>query len=203
MGSKQTYKTIKELVFDIIRQTKGMVGYDTVTKEVKKRFPKSRWQKTHWSWYKYQTRQGKFQGLFSKQVKDNLAKVSTDLVFKRRLPVRLGKEESQKKIDIVKHIGDELLNHVRFMINEFAKDNSDLRFRINRWVYARLMQDEIREKRPVKQELWDSMKKKSCRKCGKKFNSLKGVEIHRKDSTTGYTVKNCELLCRPCHQSRP
>ncbi len=198
MGSERAYKTIKELVFDIIHQTRGMVDYDTVTREVKIRFPKSRWQKTHWSWYRYQIRQGRFESLFSEEVKDNLAKASKDLISRRKSKMRLGKTEPQK-VDIVKHIGDELLNHVRFMINEFAKDNADLKFRINRWVYARLMQDEIREKRPVKQELWDSGMR-SCQKCGEKFNSLKGVEIHRKDSSTGYTIKNCELLCHPCHQ---
>ena len=32
----RNYRSIKELVFEIIRQTKGLVDYDTVTNAVKK-----------------------------------------------------------------------------------------------------------------------------------------------------------------------
>jgi 5-methylcytosine-specific restriction endonuclease McrA len=52
---------------------------------------------------------------------------------------------------------------------------------------------------PVKQSLWDSGMK-TCQGCGKEFQNLKGIEIHRKDSSLEYSTENCELLCRPCHQ---
>ena len=119
----------------------------------------------------------------------------------------LSKEENlDKKINLmdtkedkVKRIGDEILEHARFVIGVAAGNNAQMRFKLNRWVYARLMQDEIREKRPVKQALWSSGTR-ACQKCGRKFKSIKGVEIHRKDSNKIYSVENCQLLCRECHQ---
>ena len=119
----------------------------------------------------------------------------------KKIKLKLGKAEPIEEVDDVKRVGDALLNHVRFMIKETAKDDADLRFKLNRWVYARLMQDEIREKRPIKQKLWE-MGMQSCQSCGKKFQTIKGVEIHRIDGKTGYSVENCELLCRSCHQKK-
>jgi len=71
-----------------------------------------------------------------------------------------------------------------------------------RWVFARLMRDEIRIKRPIKQELWDAGMRE-CQACGQRFSALKGAELHRKDEDKGYSVENCELLCRECHQELP
>jgi len=45
-----SYQYIKDLVFDIIHRSKGFVDYETVTAEVKKYFPQSKWKKTHWAW---------------------------------------------------------------------------------------------------------------------------------------------------------
>jgi len=179
----KSYPTIKAFVFDYIHSTKGVVDYNKLTKAVLKCFPESKWKKTHWSWYRNQIVNGQFKKQFSEEERVNLV---------------LNKKEQPENHD-VKRIGDAILSHARFIIQEFAKDNADIKFKLNRWVYARLMQDEIREKKPVKQKLWDSGMR-SCQKCGKKFNTLKGVEIHRKDSAVAYSVKNCELLCRPCHQ---
>lgn len=109
------------------------------------------------------------------------------------------KVKMKTKKEKVKQIGDEILEHTRFVIGLAAGNDAQMRFKLNRWVYARLMQDEIREKRPVKQALWDSGIK-ACQRCGKKFKSIKGVEIHRKDSNKTYSVENCQLLCRECHQ---
>jgi len=50
----RSYRSIKELVFDIIRQTKGRADYETVTKAVKKYFPKSKWKESHWRYYRSQ-----------------------------------------------------------------------------------------------------------------------------------------------------
>lgn len=38
-------------------------------------------------------------------------------------------------------------------------------------------------------------------RCGKPFDNIKGIEIHRKDSRLNYSVENSVLLCRPCHQT--
>lgn len=199
--TKKSYKYIIDLVFDIIHQTKGLADYEAVTTEVKKRFPKSKWQKSHWAWYRTQIKIGKFTDLFSEEEKANLAKSAPRKKASQKIKLDLGKAEPQEEENDIKRIGDALLHHVCFIIKEIAKDDADLRFKLNRWVYARLMQDEIREKRPIKQKLWD-IGMKSCQLCGKKFKSIKGVEIHRKNRATGYSVENCDLLCRPCHQAK-
>jgi hypothetical protein len=178
------YGTIKDLVFDTIHRTKGFMDYDTITAKVKKHFPKSKWNKTHWSWYRTQIKNGQFKNKFSEEERTNLS---------------LGKKNGQPKDNKVKRVGDAILRHIRFMIGEVAGDDISLRFKLNRWIFARLQQEEIKAKRPVKQKLWDSGMT-SCRLCGKKFNTLKDVEIHRNDSARGYSVENCILLCRPCHQ---
>jgi 5-methylcytosine-specific restriction endonuclease McrA len=198
---KKSYSYIIELVFDIIHQTKGLVDYDTVTSEVKKRFPKSKWQKSHWAWYRTQIKTGRYKHLFSEEERENLAKSNEKRRAGRKIKLKLGKAEPVEEQDDVKRVGDALLNHVRFMVKETAKDDADLRFKLNRWVYSRLMQDEIREKRPIKRKLWE-MGMKSCQSCGKKFKTLKGVEIHRINGKIGYSVENCDLLCRPCHQGK-
>lgn len=99
----------------------------------------------------------------------------------------------------IKRIGDSLLHHVRDMISLAAGDDADKKFKLNRWVFSRLLQDEIRVKRPIKRELWDGGMR-SCQSCGQGFRSLKGVELHRKDASRSYSTDNCELLCGECHQ---
>ena len=99
----------------------------------------------------------------------------------------------------MKRIGDQILNHVRFIIETAAGSDPDLKFKLNRWVFARLLQDEIRIKRPIKQALWDSGMR-SCQACGARFESLKNIELHRKIRGRAYGIENCELLCRECHQ---
>jgi 5-methylcytosine-specific restriction endonuclease McrA len=105
----------------------------------------------------------------------------------------------ETKKDKIKRVGDEILNHARFVIGVAAGNDAQMRFKLNRWVYARLQQEEIREKRPIKQALWDSGIR-VCQRCRRKFESIKGVEIHRKDNRKIYSVENCQLLCRECHQ---
>lgn len=193
--AKKSYRTIKDLVFDIIHRTEGKVDYETVTRYVLEGFPKSKWKTTHWAWYKCQIKSGRFKNEFSAEEKKNLKlnkaeKISLDII-----------PPGKKAENHVKRVGDSILDHVRLMIKEIAKDDENFTFKLNRWVYARLMQDEIRKKRPIKQELWD-LGMKSCQVCGKEFQTLKGVEMHRKDGARAYSISNCELLCRPCHQKK-
>ncbi len=105
----------------------------------------------------------------------------------------------QPKDSEVKRLGDAILDHVRFCVGLAGRDDSHLRFKLNRWVFSRLLQDETRAKRPIKKELWESGMQ-TCQACGQPFASLKGVELHRKDSDKGYSAENSELLCRECHQ---
>ncbi len=192
MVRRRNYSTIKDLVFEVIHQTKGKVDYETMTKYILEQFPHSKWKTTHWSWYKSQIKTGEFKSDFSAEEKKNLKlnKAKPDIPPP-------GKQEENH----VKRIGDNILNHIRMMIREISKDNEDFEFKLNRWVYARLQQDEIRKKRPIKRELWD-LGTRSCRGCDKIFQTLKGVEIHRKDESKAYSINNCELLCRSCHQKQ-
>lgn len=66
------YKSIKSLVFELIHQTNGCIDYKTITEKVKKYFPKSKWKKTHWAWYRSQTIRGRYKDLFSSKERLNL-----------------------------------------------------------------------------------------------------------------------------------
>jgi len=53
------YQSIKELVIDSYISEGGMPSYEKLTSLVKQCFPHSRWQKSHYSWYKSQIKTGK------------------------------------------------------------------------------------------------------------------------------------------------
>lgn len=208
LGEKKQYRTIKALVFDYVRRAKGKVDYTALTREIRDNFPQSAWKPTHWAWYSHQIRKGRFKSDFSEDIRRNLGAISAGPCGKPEQPVPprgqaeevLSTQRGPEARDPgVKKLGDSILEHTRFVIALAAKEDPDLRFRLNRWVFARLMREEIRLKRPIKKALWDSGMR-SCRACGQVFASLKGVEIHRKESRAGYSVEGCELLCRECHQ---
>lgn len=205
MDSK--YRTIKALVFAHIRQVNGKANYATLTDEVKKHFPSSQWKKTHWAWYRYQILRGRFKNDFPGVIRDNLAQTGgrippvapqEPIASEKPRAIRHGRGPQARDPE-VKRIGDQVLDQVRFILTLAAKEDLDLRFRLNRWIFSRLMHDEIKIKRPIKKALWDSGIRR-CQSCGETFHSLKGVEIHRKSGTSTYSIKNCELLCRDCHE---
>lgn len=102
---------------------------------------------------------------------------------------------------IIKKVGDEILNHVKFIIDITSGDNVNLKFKLNRWVYSRLLYSEIKEKKPIKKKLWESgINFCQVPRCNNIFKSLKNVEIHRKNQQTAYSIKNCILVCRECHE---
>ena len=180
--------TITDLVISSIHKTNGKIDFDTITKLILEQFPDSKWKKTHWAWFKTQINKGKYKDEFSSHEKKNLK-------------LSIQEPENPENENKVKEIGDSLLNHVRMVVREISKDDEDFEFKLNRWVYQRLMQDERAKKKPIKKELWE-LGMNSCQGCNKKFKSLKGVEIHRIDSSKAYSIDNCELLCKPCHQEK-
>jgi hypothetical protein len=196
-------KTIKAVVFDIIRQTSGLTDYETVTKAVLEQKPESAWKKSHWHYYRNQitSEKGKFKDEFSDEIKANLRRGTRGSSVRTRGvgKIIMEKTGTETREDKVKRIGDEVLEHARFVIALAAKDDAQMYFKLRRWVYQRLLQEEIREKRPIKQALWDSGIR-ACQKCGDGFRTIKGVEIHRKNADEVYSVENCQLLCRKCHQ---
>ena len=224
----ENHRTIKALVFDCVRRNQGNVDYRELTKDVLREFPGSQWKESHWAWYRYQITKGRFSNEFSDLIKKNLSsRQYPDRAAPIAAPPKAGGPDAESGVSAgraaaaepdaggqapvgeppgtrardpeVKRIGDQILNHVRFIIETAAGDDPDLKFKLNRWVFARLLQDEIRIKRPIKQASWDSGMR-SCQACGARFESLKNVELHRKIQGRGYAIENCELLCRECHQ---
>ncbi|NLZ05896.1 MAG: HNH endonuclease [Phycisphaerae bacterium] len=183
------YTTIKDVVFDVIRRTKGTADYEAVTEAVLQHFPDSKWKKSHWGFYRSQitSESGRHRDEFSEEIRANLRRTTSS------------KEPPEG--DTVKRIGDGILANARLVIELAAKEDMRTRFKLRRWVYSRLMQEEIREKRPIKKALWDSGIQ-ACQRCGEESHTIKGVEIHRKDAAEPYSVENCQLLCRKCHQDR-
>lgn len=54
------YRTIKELVIETCKSEDGpFPSYETLTELVKRHFPNSKWQKTHYAWYKSKITTGK------------------------------------------------------------------------------------------------------------------------------------------------
>jgi hypothetical protein len=205
MANGNSHRTIKALVLDFIHRCNGRVSYDALTEAVRRQFPTSKWKKSHWAWYRYQILHGRFRTKFSDDELTALSagrsslsgpRVSVPLVRRQEEPPVRGPAAKDAE---VKRIGDAILNNVRLVISLAAGDDIDKRFKLNRWVFSRLLGDENRAKRPIKRRLWDSGMR-TCQACGEKFASLKGVEIHRKDESQGYSEANCELLCRECHQ---
>jgi 5-methylcytosine-specific restriction endonuclease McrA len=179
------YRTIKELVFDFVNTNGGIVETEKLEKFVLTHFPNSAWKNTHWAWYRNQICKGKYANEFSEEIKEKLSG---------------GLRRNTTRRDVVKDCGDKILRQTRISITEAANGNANLRFKINRWVYSRLLLDERQTKKPFKQALWDSGIR-SCQDCGKPFSSLKGVHLHRIDASKEYEYSNCRLLCALCHKS--
>jgi hypothetical protein len=210
MTGEKGYRTIKALVIDFVHRCNGHVSFEALTEAVRRQFPTSKWKKSHWAWYRQQILHGRFRAMFSDDELTALAgarstssgsQASGPLVSYEGKPLIRGPVAKDPE---VKRIGDAILDNVRLVISLAAGDDIDKQFKLNRWVFSRLLQDEIRVKRPIKRKLWDSAIRTrqvpACAACREKFESLKGVEIHRKDESKGYSEANCELLCRECHQ---
>lgn len=107
---------------------------------------------------------------------------------------------NQPKDQRVKHLGDEILNHVRVCLDRECKDDSDFRFLVNRWVHARLQQDYRKGSKRVKKALLENGMA-VCQGRGP-HNDNKPLEIHRLDESMGYSEENCIILCNACHKSK-
>ncbi len=53
------YNSIRELVIDSYISTGGVPSYESLTEQVRIHFPTSKWQKSHYSWYKSQINTGR------------------------------------------------------------------------------------------------------------------------------------------------
>ncbi|MBI5344319.1 MAG: HNH endonuclease [Deltaproteobacteria bacterium] len=94
--------------------------------------------------------------------------------------------------------GSEILEQVKKLIEKSTTDK-DEHFYINRYVHARLHEDEKREKKTIKARIFND--KPQCYFCGETFASIKGVNLHRKDDSRRYEEGNCVLACEKCHKA--
>jgi len=92
---------------------------------------------------------------------------------------------------------EEILDRTRKLIKDYAEGDPDKLFYGNRFVYARLQLDERGSKPAIKRTLFEAAP--ICYVCGKPVE-FKGTEVHRIDGARGYTLENCALLHRECHQ---
>jgi len=200
-GTQGAFPTIKALVFDQVHRTRGLVDPEELARVVLEHFPESAWKATHWAWYRYQITKGRFRDEFSAAERENLRgrAPAPELAQEVKRPGDAIRTPAPKLDREVKRIGDAILSQVRSALSQADPEDANLRFKLNRWVYARLQLDERREKPAIKHRLWDGGKWR-CPIDGTGAESLKGLDLHRIDPTLGYSVENCVLLHRLCHQ---
>lgn len=104
------FTTIKQLIIDEILSNNEFPTYSELTEKVKENFPSSKWQKSHYSWYKSQIKTGKIEiedllnDLDSieieKDIDDNLIEFSVSLEkdLHKYLSTNLSEIESDLKI---------------------------------------------------------------------------------------------------------
>ena len=93
----------------------------------------------------------------------------------------------------------QILKQVRSQIKEVAEGNPNDWFKINRYVYARLLLDE-RKGKPKKTDLFDKQKG-ICWICKKRIDNIKDTDTHRINEELGYDDEgNVVLVHRSCHQ---
>lgn len=96
-------------------------------------------------------------------------------------------------------IARKILEQVRKQIKAAAGKDSANWFKINRYVYARLLGDE-RKKKPKKADLFDRQKG-VCAICKKQISNIKDIDTHRINDKLGYDdTNNVVLVHRSCHQ---
>jgi predicted RNase H-like HicB family nuclease len=98
----------------------------------------------------------------------------------------------------VKIEGDKILEYVRNHIKSRTSDE-DKRFLLNRWIYARLQNDERRTKDGLRKELMRSQKS-LCNHCKKPLKQGERIHLHRRDENRRYLIENCVLVHENCHQ---
>jgi len=108
---------------------------------------------------------------------------------------KIGKRAKNPKVAT---IADRLLDTIREEMNKLGSGYDQ--FYLRRWIYVRLQIEEQNEKKKIKNELWERGKQK-CSYCDRTFASLKQVHIHRKNAEQEYSVDNCILLHKECHNN--
>src|SRR5687767_12401495 len=76
------YRTIKELVIETCMTEGNFPSYEKLTSLVRQHFPNSKWQKTHYAWYKSKIKTGEIQvpgNLAEKPAESNGDQIETEI----------------------------------------------------------------------------------------------------------------------------
>jgi hypothetical protein len=96
----------------------------------------------------------------------------------------------------VKRLGDEILNYVRDWLDRECRNDPNLRFLVNKWVFSRLQLDSRQETERVKKSLMEH----GITECQGDGPHQGNLQVHRLDESMRYTEENCILLCEACHK---
>jgi len=129
------------------------------------------------------------------QVENKSAETSPIAKVHHRPERKTGRQAKNPTVAI---IAGRLLDSMRDEINKLNSGYDQ--FYLRRWIYVRLQQEEQNEKKKIKNELWERGKRK-CSCCDSNFESLKQVHLHRKDDAREYSLANCILLHKKCHDN--
>jgi hypothetical protein len=149
--------TIKDILFEYIEKTEGNVDFEEITDIILSKKPTSKWQLTHWKWYKTHiiSPNGKYHYVFSKQIVDNISKnktkrdkptckstyerqtvsetinfIDNSAIVERELAIILGKVSHHIHPEIVKRIIEEN----KIFNEEFSKNCHPL-LNVNNYFY--------------------------------------------------------------------
>lgn len=97
---------------------------------------------------------------------------------------------------------EQILAKIRETIKVYSNGNPDKWFYANRFIFARLQQDERKTKDKIKADLSDQNSKCHYWNCPEKdIKDLKGIHVHRLDGLKGYSLENCVLSHGDCHEN--
>lgn len=91
---EKSYRSISEINFDLIQKN---VSFEDILKVVKKNFPDSKYQKTHYSWYKQRIKKQKELNLDLNHLKFSTSKIY-DLLDEKNNSKEKKVEKKVKKI---------------------------------------------------------------------------------------------------------
>ena len=97
-----------------------------------------------------------------------------------------------------------ILKETRDRIQKVAAGDSELEFRLRRYVYIRLTYDERgnpQTRKLLKMKKFDEQKG-ACGLCEKPLEQIGYSELDRKKASLGYTVSNTRLVHPNCHREQ-
>ena len=76
----KSFRSIKELVIDVYNSEGEMPSYEKLTSLVREHFPNSKWQKSHYAWYKSQIKTGRLSLANGQSPDDNEDQIEDEVV---------------------------------------------------------------------------------------------------------------------------